>query len=248
MRINAKNGSVNETMILKTLDNHHYKDLSNKWKRHISRMFKEIKDDDLIKVNYYQYKDAKPDLEIIVNERKVYLSIKSGHSPSMHYEPIFTFTRYLREIGVPSRIIGIIYFYHYGINRRKGINEIPLSRDEILAKYPSLIKECNDYFASHEEIIIELIYRAIIKGRFKRDLIDYFYYGNPAKGYLLSISDIIKLITNKKYGQLNTLCFGPLTYVPCSRDPKSEKHNNLKINWPILCAFFYDESFMKIYG
>ena len=52
MRSQSKSGSVNESMILLALNNHRFKDLSDKWKRHMKRMFKDIKDDDLIRVNY----------------------------------------------------------------------------------------------------------------------------------------------------------------------------------------------------
>ena len=56
MRFHAKDGSMNESMILIALNNHHFKDLSDKWKRHISRMFKEIKDDDLIVRGWLLYR------------------------------------------------------------------------------------------------------------------------------------------------------------------------------------------------
>ena len=81
MRSNAKSGSVNESMILIALNNHYFKNLSDKWKRHVKRMFKDIKDDDLIKVNYYSIKNAKPDLEIIVNN--IGESLQSFKSYSM---------------------------------------------------------------------------------------------------------------------------------------------------------------------
>ncbi len=112
MRSNAKSGSVNESMILIALNNHYFKNLSDKWKRHVKRMFKDIKDGDLIKVNYYSIKNAKPDLEIIVNNRKILLSVKSGHAPTMHQEPIKTFFDFLRGLEVPKRIIDTIAFYH----------------------------------------------------------------------------------------------------------------------------------------
>ena len=98
MRSNSKDGAINETIILTAINRHHYKDLDSNWKKHIKRMFKEIQDDDFILARYYEYKDAKPDLEIIVNNRKIFLSIKSGHSPTMHDEPIKTFFDFLRSL------------------------------------------------------------------------------------------------------------------------------------------------------
>ena len=247
MRRNSKDGAVNETMILNSLNRHHYKDLSDNWKKHMKRMFKDIKDDDYILVNYFKFKDAKPDLEIIVNNRKVLLSVKSGHAPTMHYEPVYTFYQFLRDFNVPERIMKIISFYHYGYSRTKRVSDHILSQKEIVEAYPSYIKEVNDYFAKHDEIINELIYRAIIRGRMKEDLIDYLYYGNAARGFLLSISDIKKLV-NLENNTLQTMCFKQLTYVSCARKADNPRQHHVKINWPILCKYFYDEEFMKKYG
>ena len=248
MRSHSKDGSLNETMILIALNNHHFKDLSDKWKRHVKRMFKEIKDDDFITAKYYSYSDGKPDLEIIVNKRKVLLSIKSGHSPCMHYEPVYTFYNFLRDLNTPERIIKIIAFYHYGYSLRKEKREKHYTREEIVKEFPNEIKEVNDFFNSNEDLIREIIYRCIIKGRLKRDVIDYFYYGNSSRGFLLSTSDIFKLILNEPKVFYETLSFKSLTYVSCARNPDNPKRHHIKINWPILCRWYYDDDFMKKYG
>ena len=247
MRQESKDGSVNETMILTALNNHKYIDLDNHWKKHIKRMFKHIRDEDVIKATYYPCKDAKPDLIVTVNNRSTYLSIKSGHSPSMHYEPLKTFYDFLREQGVSERIIKIISFYHYGYSLKPGVTPYKLTRDEIIEKYSKEIKEANEYFLSHQEIVREIIYRSIIRGRMKRDLIDYLYYGNSSKGYLLSISDIMRLIFKDRNEICPSIHFYGLTYVSCARS-SSEKQHHLRINWPLLCKYFYDEEFMKKYG
>ena len=223
MRSNSKDGSMNETMILVTLDKHFYKDLTPKWKRHMKRMFKNIEDDDYIRVYYHKFKDAKPDLDIVVGNRKVLLSIKSGHAPSMHYEPIKTFFDFLRGLNVPERIIKIIAFYHYGYSMTKRISDHILTRKEITEQYGSYIKEVNDYFDTHEGLINEIVYRCILRGRLKRDLIDYFYYGNSERGFLLSCVDIIKLIVNSHNTTSESICFKDLTYVSCARKEDNPK-------------------------
>ena len=248
MRSHSKDGSMNETMIRLALNNHHFKDLSDKWKRHIGRMFKDIKEDDLITVNYYEFGDAKPDLEIIVNKRKVLLSIKSGHSPCMHYEPVYTFYNFLRDLKVPERIIKIIAFYHYGYSLKKELRERHLTREEIVKEFPDQIKEVNNYFSNNEDLMREIIYRTIIRGRLKRDVIDYFYYGNSSRGFLLSPTDIFNLIIKESKVFYETLSFKSLTYVSCARNPENTKRHHIKIYWPILCRWYYDEEFMKKYG
>lgn len=248
MNSHSKDGMLNEQIIIRALNNHKFIDLDDNWKRHMRRMFPHIKPNDHIRTYKYIYPDAKPDIEIVVNDKKIFLSIKSGRSPCMHYEPIYTFRRFLKENGVPERIIKIILFYHYGYSLKKRVSDHILSREEILNMFPKEIKEANDYFKSHSSFLVELIYRAIIRGRLKRDLIDFFYYGNVNKGFLLSVTDIINLITNSNPNTDQTLAFKCLTYVAVSRDPNNERHHNLKINWPILCTYFYDTNFMDKYG
>ena len=248
MRSHSKGGGYNETIILTALNRHYFKDLDGKWKRHMKRMYKNIKPNDYIYASYYEYDDAKPDIVIEVNGQKKYLSIKSGHAPSVHSEPIKTFFDHLRSLDVPERIIKIIAFYHYGYSLKKGVTKKVLTRKEIIDKYSQYIKEVNDYFDSHQEIVRELIYRFIIHGRLERDLIDYFYYGNVAKGFLLSIYDIINLIMNTSNIGCESICFKHLVYVSYARDLSRVDKNRIRISWPILCLYFYDKEFMEKYG
>lgn len=248
MRVHSKDGSLNETMILNSLNKHYYKDLDPKWKKHMKRMIKDIEDDDLIVATYYEYKDAKPDIVIEAHHRRIYLSIKSGHSPTVHTEMIYSFYDFLSSLGVPRRIIKIIAFYHSGYSHKEGFTTRVLPREEIIEKYGYLIKESNQYFASHPEVVKEIIYRTIFKGRLERDIIDYFYYGSALKGFLLSPTDIINIITSDHNDECSSICFDQLTYVAGDRNPEGKRHKQLKINWPVLCKWFYDESFMKKYG
>ena len=119
---------------------------------------------------------------------------------------------------------------------------------QIAAANPKYVKEVNEFFSSHEDILREIIYRTIIRGRLKRDLIDYFYYGNPAKGFLLSAKDIDRLITKEKTALNKTVAFKSLTYVGYGRSEDKEKRQELMIHWPILCKWFYDKGFMIMYG
>lgn len=248
MRSHAKDGAYNETAILNSLNKHYYKDLSSNWKRHMKRMFKNIEDNDYIVAKYHEDKLAKPDIEITVNNRTIFLSIKSGNHPQMHNEPVKTFFDFLRSYDVPERIIKIIAFYHYGYSLKKGVTEKPLSREEIINKYSEYIKEVNTYFYEHQEIVNEIIYRSVIRGRLNGDLIDYFYYGNSAKGLLFSTHNIIELIMNDKNRECESICFNALVYGPCERKVTGTKHHSLKISWPILCHYFYDEYYIKRFG
>ena len=189
----------------------------------------------------------KPDIEITCKNRKVLLSIKSGHAPEVHSEHTYSFYDFLRGLDVPERIIKIISFYHFGCTFKRR-DEKSYTREQIINKYSRYIKEVNDYFNNHDEIVREIIYRCIIRGRTKRDVIDYFYYGNSAKGFLLSYSDIYKLISSDIREFNETIHFKSLTYGAGSRKLDSDRRYVLKIRWPKLCIWYYDTGFMHRYG
>lgn len=249
MRKDHVTGMTNETMIRVTLDNHYFKDLSDKWKRHMRQMFPHIQDNDKIIAMTYPLRDAKPDLLIMVNYKKVYLSIKSGHSPQVHHEPIYTFYPFLEKLGVSKRILAIMKFYHYGASYMVGKKDnIIYSRDEILEKYPKLIEEVNEYFAANPEIVREIAYRAILKGRLDREQADFFYYGSAAKGFLLSTSDILKLVTDYPFKLTKTVSLLQLTYGPGSREVGNPAQKMVKLYFPVLCKLYFDNGFMIRYG
>lgn len=248
MRSHAKDGSLNETMILQSLNKHFYKELDGNWKRHMKRMFKNITDDDYIFANYYEFKDAKPDIEIIVKKRKILLSIKSGHAPAVHNEPIYTFFQFLRSFDVPERIINIIAFYHYGFSLKKNAPFHVYTHAELITKYSKYIQEVNDYFLNRKEVVREMIYRFVLRGRLERDIADYLYYGNSAKGFLLSPTDIMNLILNDENRECKSLCFCAFVYISTARNPKNKRRHQTKIYWPILCKYYYDKNFMERYG
>jgi len=183
MNFHKADGSANETMILNTLDKHYFRDLSDKWKRHLKKMFNGISDGDYIHCMHYAWPDAKPDLVIMVGGHKVFLSVKSGRNPTMHEEPTRTFYKFLETYDIPPRIINIIKFYHYGYTKVKDHYTRVFTRDEIIEKYGKYIKEVNEYFENNKDIVQEIIYRSIIKGRLQRDLIIIFIMGMPQKGF-----------------------------------------------------------------
>ena len=248
MNFHHQDGSANETMILNTLDKHYFRDLSDKWKQHMTKMFNGIADGDYIRVMHYAWPDAKPDLVIMVGGHKVFLSIKSGRNPTMHEEPVKTFYKFLETYNVPLRIRNIMRFYHYGYTKVGNRYTRTFTHDEIIGKYGKYIKEVNEYFQNHRDLVQEIIYRSILKGRLQRDLIDFFYFGNPAKGFLLSRDDIFKLILNDNCHLDDLICFKSLTYVAGSRKQESECRHKMKIHWPVLSKWFYDDDFCKKYS
>ena len=246
-RDNYKAGSDNEIMILTAINKHQFKDLDEKWKAHIKKMFKNIKDEDTIYAYFYPDKHAKPDIVVRVGHKKVMLSIKSGHAPVVHQEETKTFLYFLHENGVPDRIISILYFYIKGKTKNVSNNGKPFTREELIERYGNYFKEANEYFITHKEISRQIIYRSIFQGIRNSDSIDYLYYGNSARGFLLSMNDVMKEILSDKNMESNVPHFYALTIQAMTRNENSSKHIYMKILWPVLCVKFYDEEFNQVH-
>lgn len=110
MRNQALNGLNNETEIINFLNCKKFKELNDKWKKHIVAMFPFVKDDDVVYARKFPDHQAKPDAIIKVRNTVQYLSIKSGRNPSVHQEDFFSFRRFLKSIGVDDSVLRTIYF------------------------------------------------------------------------------------------------------------------------------------------
>ena len=60
--------------------------------------------------------------------------------------------------------------------------------------------------------------------------------------------DILRLIMEDKNENCDSICFNSLIYISCARNLSNPLKYNIKINWPILSKYFYDEDFLKKYG
>jgi hypothetical protein len=243
-------GKANEFDILSLLNNHCFDSLNPKWRSHLRRMFPQIQETDLVKAYSYHDSYAKPDIVIMVGEKRIFLSIKSGHNPSCHQESFYSFMEFLRKSQVPERYLRTISFYHFGKSRKLSNNGKSFTKEDIVSKYGHYLTETNQYLETRKDLTEKVIYRAVIRGvRSNVDEIDYFYYGNVNNGFLLSRQDIYELITNDLTGTKNGAPrFGSLVYQPNGRKENGKDQAYVRIKWPILCTKYYDKKFMEKYS
>lgn len=239
-------GEKNEFDIIDVLNNKKYKDLSPLWKENIKRMFSFVEDNDLIKAYSFDDRRAKPDITIKVRKSRINVSIKSGSNPSVHQEYFYDFFQFLKKIGVSSRTRHIISFYHFGVSKKLGNNGEPFTKDEIIEKYSEYIIQANEELNSNKEIIKKIVYHAVIAGNNpEREPMDYFYYGNPEKGFLLDTDQIYDMILKEEKPNNRNIHFGGLIYQPSGRKLNSRDRNYSKIKWPVLSVKFYDNDILK---
>lgn len=128
------------------------------------------------------------------------ISLKCGHSNSVHHEQIQEFKRYLEKIGIPYKIIEIYTSYHYGYMRdENGITnfEKKLSSDEYKALYQTELDIFNKSI-NKTKIIIDMIDRFIIRGRNSDYDIDVLVCGTVDNYVWIKKYDLYDLILSKR--------------------------------------------------
>ena len=238
MKKQAVNGLLNETEIINHLNCMTFQELDSKWQKHIKTMFPFITDNDIIYARKFPDHQAKPDAILKVRNTCQYLSIKSGRNPSVHQEDFFAFQNFMKKLGIPSKILRIIYFFHFGQTKKTSNNGVPFTKDELEAKYGKYFEIASKYL-DQVEIIKAIINRTIIKGaNMKRTGLTYLYYGNVDKGFLLSKEDIYSLVLNYRDNK-TSIHFGGLNYQPGGRKRTTVDYRYVRIKWPILSPMFY---------
>lgn len=232
-------GLNNETELIQYLHLKKYCELSDMWKKHIKKMFPRIKDSDVIKAAHFPDYSAKPDILILVNKTRRYVSVKTGRTPTMHHEKVETFLSFLRQLGVSENTIRTINFYHYGKSEKLSNNGVAFTKEEMEQQF-------SKYFlkASMEldklEIIEAVIRRAILRGGSPDKMkVDHLIYGNVEKCYVLSLNDIYSLVSQYREHNNANIHFGGLNYQADIRKEDAKNRDEMKITWPILSLLYY---------
>jgi len=232
-------GLKNENDIINHLNEKHYKDIDEKWRKHLKTMFSFIEEDDLVHCEHYEDERGKPDIVITVRHTNIYVSIKCGKKCSMHDEPIDTFVEFLRKKGVSERTIKTIKFFHYGETEKLNNNGKPFTPRQLKDKF-------SDYFIEASKdldksaVIDAVVFRCILKGCvLKRYKANYLYYGNVEKGYLLSEEEVYSLVNQYRTHEKSAIHFGGLNLYPERRERSDISYHECRIRWPILAFLFY---------
>lgn len=229
-------GFENEMNIVRACHGKKISVLTPHWRKCVLTMFPEACGEDEVRCHQLR-KSCKTDVEFTACGRTVNVSIKQGHSNTMHGESIWSFVRFLRSIGVSKKTVAVFLYYQFGDGTIKGDGNVRFTVDDMRAAHEEEFNKANAEFQK-TDIVAKVIYRAIVHGTVKQYKdIDFFYYGNEKFGYLAPIEKVMVYLLDKKVERVSTLSFGPLSYQPYSRnldqDPKDERKRFIvQIKWP----------------
>lgn len=180
-------GFKNENDIINYLNEKRFNELNEKWKNHVKKMFPFVIDNDLISCFHYEDQNGKPDIVITIRHTNVYVSIKCGRNCSMHQEPFETFRAFLEKKGVSQRTLRILELFQYGKTDKLSNEGKPFSPKELEQKFKDYFIEASKEL-DKQSLIDAVIFRTILKGCvLKRYKVNFIYYGNLERGYLLVV-------------------------------------------------------------
>lgn len=232
-------GLKNESDIINYLDGKLVKELNEKWKKHITRMFSFCTDDDVVHAHHYEDQNGKPDIVITIRHTNQYVSVKTGKKCSMHQEPFETFAAFLKKHGVSERTLKIMRFYQYGESKKANNDGKPFSPKDLELKFKDYFTEASKDL-DKLDLIDDVVFRVVLKGcNLKRYKVNYLYYGNLGTGYLLSEEDIYSLVRQYRNHDKTAIHFGGLNFQPCRRRRDSITYHDCRIKWPILALLYY---------
>lgn len=228
---NNSHGFSNEEQIILAINNKLFKDLNDNLKKFIHFIYPDIKSTTLLKAIKIS-RTHKPDIVIIINDFRFYISIKIGSSNSVHQEHINSFCT---SLNLDSYTSNCFKFFIWGDNTLDGTGNIDsrMSVAKIKQNFPNIITEINETFKTKK---FEILSRILFSGA-SNDRVDYIYYGDSIQGLWASKNEIIDYLSSFSEERDFNLKIGFLTCQAWNRSlngNNDSKRGEIQFKWSSL--------------
>ena len=132
-----------EIEFINYFNNKKYCQFSDKWKKHLRRLFPEIKDDSMVYCSKHENRFAKGDIDLRIRGNKKIISLKNGKNACVHRERFTWFYTALKDLGISNSTLNILTLYHFGESKVFGFQDKPLTKEEIVERYSPQILKAN---------------------------------------------------------------------------------------------------------
>lgn len=235
-------GNLKEQEVIYELNNKKICDLSNNMRNLIRSLFGVLDDNYLIKC--YKVDDCnKTDFVIEYDNKKRFVSMKSGKAVVVHNEILQNFIAYLKEMGISQRTLDTICLFHYGDGTIDGSgNGNRQSYNDVISGLSDRIKEANIELNSDIDFIINVLNRCMFKGSNESNIeADAVYFGDKEYGIVATKNQFIKNVKRRGFDFYDHLHIGPLLFRPDARYVNKDityerKRNRIVAYWPNLRA------------
>ena len=179
--------------------------------------------------------NKKPDLELVLNKKSYFLSIKKGSGNSVHQEKLDTFIPYLqKEFNVNPEIVKYIKLFIWSDGTIDGSGQISdrMSIRQMAKKYNLEKNIVQTFFEINKK---KLIRRFMQYGRNEQQVgATHVYYGEVDSGCLKSIDQVIDyLVLNNGGGILNIgkLSFQAWNIVQNGNPNTEDRRGVIQLKW-----------------
>lgn len=226
-------GFINEELLINYINTNSFNTYNSNIKEFLTFAFgKELNQNLEFKAEKKAGKE-KPDLVIIHNGIKKYVSVKKGFGNSVHQESIDTFFPYINNL-IGIKALENLKKFHYGDDTTDDTGKTRYNATECKTRYArevaSLNKELNNC-----NNLTKFLDRFLFIGNAGTLTVDVVYHGTIDSGLWASREEIIDYIQTNKF-DTNAVHFGPLTYQVWGRnEKKTAVHPNrryvMQIKW-----------------
>lgn len=232
-------GYESELKLVNEMNGKRFVDLNNQFQRIVRKMYPSIQKEDVIFATKYDF-HAKPDIEIVVNEEKKYVSLKTGNSKYIHSEGIKSLILFLRSNGLSTNSQKTILYFHYGDTTLDGSGKTSYPFYRVYLDLRKQIEQTNYEINSNKSLLVKVMNRFLFKGDedYPTKKVDFLVYMDHEDLYIASRAEIEKEFLTLDYTLIRTIHFGPVTIRPYVRNANNEKNrikrNVVQANWPNL--------------
>ena len=199
---------------------------------------------------------SKPDIFIKINGKTRFISLKSGHSNTMHVEKLKTLIPFFRNLGVSKETLKTILLFHFGDGTLNGTGERRMYVDEVMAWLGERVKSANAELA-RPEIVKASIDRFVFDGsEHCKASADVLAFGTPEYFIFATREALEEVVMKKDYSHIRALHIGPMLLQPFSRDinrlsKHPEKREAMSLHWHYLMSDIQKaklyEDYLRIY-
>lgn len=218
--------------LINSINNKKYIELSKDNKIFIKQIFKDINDNDIIEINKV-YTSNKTLLEMIVNNKKIYVNVLFKTCELLYEDSVFSFVSFLKKLKLDSKFINDFYYCFWADYTYNNTGKKRISFKEFSELFPSIIKKIN-YKFNETQNLIQLIDLCLFHDKSLPTRVSYLLYFKNNRWNVHSREEVKSILSLKKNENTNGIYIGPFAF------------QNKKRNIEFIDKYEYKRSYVVI--
>lgn len=211
------NGKEYERLFVEAINNKRVCQVPQGFRENLDRMYKRLKDDDVIKAGLVDG-CQKPDFYVSINGIRKNVSLKTGFATQVGGISLKEFITFMRSKGVSEDTLKTIVLLHFCDGTFNNTGPVRYDVMDFRMKFKGRIKKANKELNHDKSFVKDFVYTVVFKGFYKGNIAaDYLYFGSHEFGFCCNFKQICKLIDDKRWAKTENLHIGPIQFRPVAR-------------------------------